>query len=139
MIVRNITETKICLLPFLFLFYFTFAQASTAICEFDGIIHSNNPRDWEKLEFSILLKDKNAAGYLLMVRFIGEIAVTNSSILRSPSCKVSKYITALIEYYDKNKLAIQKKSKNIADLLDFIKLKINIEQAIPEGGHHEEL
>lgn len=121
---------------FLFLFYFTFCVAqSVNICRFNGLIP--DPNQWEENEFSLLLvEDKNAPGYFIMTRAVGAIASTDNSILKSSSCEISKYLDKLLQFYDKNKIAIKKKHENIADLLDHIQSNLNTNE-FGEGGHDE--
>ena len=130
-----IKSVLLCCVSFLFLFSFTLAQGEKGaalyqdsdVCGFSGLLPNSNPSLWKDTEFSLLLKDERAPGYFLMTRFIELFAVTDNRILKAPSCEVSKYVKALIEYYNENESIIQKKHENVADLLSFIKRKLNSE------------
>ena len=120
---KNIAKSAMCCGAFLLLFCFTLAQGSD-ICYFNGLVQ--DPSQWETDEFTLLLGDDTAPGYLIITRVIGKIAAaTNINDLTSPSCEIFQYVEALIKYYDENKVTIREKHEEIADLLDFIKNKIN--------------
>jgi hypothetical protein len=122
---KNVLRSVVCYGLFLFLFYFTSAQCSDAdMCDFNGFMGSSQ---WEEIEFNSLLKSEEMPGYHLMEAIIGKIAVTSVNILQSPSCKVSKYVSELIKFYDKNEAPIRKKHADIADLLDYIKRNLRNE------------
>lgn len=119
---KNIIKFGICC--GMFLFCFSLTEASD-ICEFNGFIPE--PDKWEEIEFSTLLETEEVPGYPLMKAIIGKIAVTDSSILKSSSCKVSKYVAKLIKFFEENKTVIQNKHKEVADSLDFIKTNLEFD------------
>ena len=140
---NGITKSTIYLSSFVFLLCFAFAWGSDIsddICGFGGSVP--DPEYWDKYEFNALaIENENMPDYLIfsMTKIIGEIAVTDSSILKSPSCMVSEYVKALIKYYEKNKIRVQKEHKNLASLIDFIKSKAIDETATTEEKTHVEL
>ena len=118
---KNIIKRVVCHGLFVFLFCFSLAEGSD-ICYFNGLVQ--DPGRWETGEFNLLLEDETVPGYLIMTRVIGQIGVANISDLTSSSCKISKYVEALITYYNKNEDAIRKKHGEIAELLEFIKKEL---------------
>ena len=92
------------------------------MCNYNGL--EDSPAMWEENEFRLLLGSKKAPGFLLMTSFIGDTAVADKNVLQSSFCKVSEYITRLLQFYDQHKVIIQEKHKNIADLLDLIQSNI---------------
>ena len=143
--INSITKAIYLSSSFIFLFCFASAWGSDInddICSFSGSVP--DPEYWNKYAFeALLLKDKEMPDYLIygVTKIIGNIAVTDSSVLKEPSCMVSEYVKALIKYYEVNKCHIQKEHKNLANLLEFIKLKLKDknEPAVVEGENHEEL
>lgn len=133
---KKITKSVVHYGILLFWFCFALAQGSV-VCEFNGI-WSSTPKQWEDGEFELLLGGEAEAGYLLMMEIIARTAVVDSDTLNSQTRKVAKYVAALIKFYDKNKVVIQNKHKNIADVLDFIKSKLkdgNAPEVIEEKNH----
>ncbi len=133
-----------CLLPPLLLFYSILAQGSNDICDFLGKEEVPDPKYLEEHHFHVLLWEEKCAPSRIIfeiTKIVGKVAVTDADVLKSPSCKITKYVAALINYYDKNKKEIQEKHKDIASLLDFIKskLKDKNESKIIGGENHEEL
>lgn len=107
------------------LFCFPIAYAYSSICEFDGWMTSNSTL-WKELEFNVLLEGKETPGYLLMTRTIGRIFVTDKEILKTRACKVHQYVQELIKFYDAYKEAIGEKDPEVANMLAFIKNKLEI-------------
>lgn len=87
------------------------------LCDFSGLPYL----DFE----SCLLKDKKEPGHLAIASIVSLLAVMDREILKSSSCKVAKYVDALIQYYDNHKAEITRKHRELANLLTFIKLKLN--------------
>lgn len=113
----------IILFGFLLQFFLCFSWAKESeLCDFNGFVTDST--QWEKIEFSSLLENEEMPGCFLMKSIIGKIAVANNDLLTSPSCRISQYVTKLIEFFRKNKTTISNKHKEIADLLDFIILKL---------------
>lgn len=121
---KNTIKLIICHGLVALLFCIKLAQASdTDLCDFNGFI--TGPSQWEEVEFSNLLKSEHMPGYHLMTAIIGKIAIADNNILKSSSCKVSKYVVELIKFYNSNEAIIRKKHSDIADLLDYIKINLN--------------
>ena len=122
-----------CCWVFLFVFCFSVAYSSNT-CDFNGL---TDPSEWEKVEFSSLLKSEEMPNYLVITRILGMIAVTDSSILKSPKCAISNYVALLIKYYNANKIAIQNKHKNVVNLMEFIKFKLRDEPEMLAGEDYD--
>ena len=122
-----------CCWVFLFVFCFSVAYSSNT-CDFNGL---TDPSEWEKVEFSSLLKSEEMPNYLVITRILGMIAVTDSSILESPKCTISNYVALLIKYYNANKIAIQNKHKNVVNLMEFIKFKLRDEPEMLAGEDYD--
>lgn len=128
---NNIAKYSMLCGIFFLLFYFGQAQAQHSdeynirICNFYGL--EPNSSLWEANEFAIFLEEGEAPGYSIITKMLGRIAFADSNTLKSSACKISRYLGALIKFYDKNKEIIQKKHKNIADLIELIRSKFEEE------------
>lgn len=115
---KNIIKSVVCFTIFLFCFSLAQASIDKDLCEFNGFI--TGPDQWEEVEFSNLLKSEEMPGYHLMMAIIGKISLADNNTLKSSSCNISKYVAKLMEFYNKNKIAIKQKHEETADLLDYI-------------------
>ena len=121
----------ICFLP---------VKAHKGLCDFNGNVP--DPEYWNKYEFTdLLIYNENMPGYLIthLSFVIGQLAMADSAILNSSSCKVSRYVVALIEFYDKHKETIKEKHPEVADLIEFIKLKVKNTPETFRGEKYEGL
>lgn len=108
------------------LLIFSTVYCCTNICDFDGWVAAD-PLAWEEVEFNVFLADKKMPEYYFMVKTVRRIFVTDAEILRSQSCKIHKYVEKLVVFYNKNKKIIEDNDETLADMLAFIKNKIEVE------------
>lgn len=121
-------------------FYFPPAKAQKELCNYAGNVP--DLEYWNKHEFTdLLISNDHMPGYLIthLSFVIGQLAMADSDILNSQSCKVSRYVVALIAFYDKHQKIIKEKHPEVADLIEFIKLKVKNTPETFKGEKYEGL
>lgn len=97
--------------------------AGSSFCSFNGILDPST-RTRED-EFNMLLEPVGNPNYEAVSSAVGALTVTPINDLLNVNCNVSTYARDLIRFYENNTDKIYGKDKELAELLSFIKKRID--------------